>query len=68
MKRIIEKVVVNGETFFTGELYDKFIIFPPNSQYPYWEIRGLKNENIFLLIKATGTVYHKIEYKNEEGK
>jgi len=68
MKKIIEKVVVNGETFFTGELYDEFVIAPPTRRYPYWEIRGLKNGNTLLLIRATGSVYHKIEYENEGGK
>ena len=67
MKKIIEKLVVNGETFFTGELYDEFVIAPPTRRYPYWEIRGLKNGNIFLLIKATGVVHYKVEYENEEG-
>ena len=68
MKKIIEKVVVNGETFFTGEIYDKFLVTTPTNEEPYWEIRGLKNGNTLLLIKATGSVYHKTEYENEGGK
>lgn len=42
-KVIIEKTVVNGEVFSTGEFFDEIKVYPPSKEEPYWEVNLLKN-------------------------
>ncbi len=67
MKKVIERVVVNGEKLYTGEFYDKFIVYAPTKEEPYWLIKGIKGEKEILTIKATGAVCYEIEYEPEGG-